>query len=144
MLENKKTELPQMDVLNATTHFNHPLLQAKNRHLFANPSLTLEAKMKLVREIWLAGLGAYSNSVNGVIVSGEKSSIYFENLLSRGKEVEHTFSLATHEKYISLNGLEKLIDNPNTLLRHQKKHQISLLQERVDALLKKLKQVQAK
>lgn len=103
--------------------------------------MSLAEKMQLVRTIWLAGLGAYSNSLTGQRMAGEKSSIFFEELLSRGKQVEYDCELSTHEQHISLHGLDKLAIPPR---RHQHEQaKIARLQARIEALAETLKRAQS-
>jgi len=102
--------------------------------------MSLADKMQLVRDIWLAGLGAYSNSLTGQRMSGEKSSIFFEQLLSRGKQIEYDYALSTHSQHVSLPGLDKFAVPPRCVQQEQAK--ISQLQAKIEVLSKTLDQAQ--
>jgi len=100
--------------------------------------VTLAAKMNFVRQVWLAGLGAYSHSIDGLNTAGEKSSMVFEELLRQGEKVDNAFKLHTTAEHISLHGLEKLIQRTYTKLTGIESDKINQLNDKLDALLAEL------
>ena len=100
--------------------------------------VTLAAKMNFVRQVWLAGLGAYSHSINELNIAGEKSSMFFEGLLRQGEKVDKTFKLHTTGGHISLHGLEKLIQRTCAKLTGIESDKINQLNDKLDALLAEL------
>ena len=103
-----------------------------------NVEVTLATKMNFVRQVWLAGLGAYSHSIDELNIAGEKSSMYFEELLRQGEKVDSAFKLHTTEEYISLHGLEKLIQRTYAKLTGIESDKITQLNDKLDALLAEL------
>lgn len=101
----------------------------------------LASKMHFVRLIWLAGLGAYSNSMDELVIAGEKSSTFFEELLSRGQEVDSAFKLHTSEQHISLNSLEKLMNRAYSKITGIDGHKFTQLNEKVDDLLRQIEAI---
>lgn len=97
--------------------------------------ITLATKMNFVRQIWLAGLGAYSHSIDELNIAGEKSSMFFEELLHQGEKVDRAFKLRTTGEYISLHGLEKLIQRTYAKLTGIESDKITQLNDKLDALL---------
>jgi len=114
--------------------------QYKGEHANDAP-VALASKMHFVRQIWLAGLGAYSNSMDELVIAGEKSSTFFEELLSRGKEVDHAFKLHTSEQHISLNSLEKLMNRAYSMITGIDGHKFTQLNEKVDDLLRQIEAI---
>jgi hypothetical protein len=104
-------------------------------------SVALASKMHFVRQIWLAGLGAYSNSMDELVIAGEKSSTFFEELLSRGKDVDNAFKLHTSEQYISLNSLEKLMNRAYSMITGIDGDKFTQLNEKVDDLLRQIEAI---
>jgi len=100
--------------------------------------VTLAAKMNFVRQVWLAGLGAYSHSIDELNIAGEKSSMFFEDLLRQGEKVDNAFKLHTTGEYISLHGLEKLIQRTCAKLTGIESDKITQLNNKLDALLLEL------
>lgn len=103
----------------------------------------LENKMNLAREIWLAGLGAYSKSVNEFAVAGQKSSNYFEALISSGKDVDARLNLYRSEyqhsgQQISLEGLEQLLDENRSRLIWLQGQKVVLLNRKIEGLLRQV------
>ncbi|WP_017223260.1 phasin family protein [Moritella dasanensis] len=103
-----------------------------------NIEVTLATKMNFVRQIWLAGLGAYSHSVDELNTAGEKSSMYFEDLLLQGEKVDSAFKLHTTGEHISLHGLEKLIQRTYAKLTGVESDKLTQLNDKLDALLAEL------
>jgi len=104
----------------------------------AEIEVTLATKMNFVRQIWLAGLGAYSHSIDELNIAGEKSSMVFEELLRQGEKVDRAFKLHTAGEYISLHGLEKLIQRTCAKLTGIESDKITQLNSKLDALLAEL------
>ena len=100
--------------------------------------VTLAAKMNFVRQVWLAGLGAYSHSIDELNIAGEKSSMFFEDLLRQGEKVDNAFKLHTTAEHISLHGLEKLIQRTCAKLTGIESDKINQLNNKLDALLAEL------
>lgn len=100
--------------------------------------VTLAAKMNFVRQVWLAGLGAYGHSIDELNSAGEKSSMVFEELLRKGEKVDSAFKLHTTAEHISLHGLEKLIQRTYAKLTGAENDKITQLNDKLDALLVKL------
>ncbi|MDX2320744.1 MAG: hypothetical protein QNK26_09140 [Moritella sp.] len=100
--------------------------------------VSLAAKMNFVRQIWLAGLGAYSHSIDELNTAGEKSSMIFEDLLRQGEKVDSTFKLHATAEHISLHGLEKLIQRTYTKLTGFEGDKITQLNNKLDALIAEL------
>ena len=100
--------------------------------------VTLAAKMNFVRQVWLAGLGAYSNSIEGLNIAGEKSSMFFEELLRQGEKVDNAFQLHTTAEHISLHGLEKLIQRTCAKFTGIESDKINQLNDKLDVLLAEL------
>jgi hypothetical protein len=105
-----------------------------------NPDVevTLATKMNFVRQVWLAGLGAYSHSVDELNTAGEKSSMYFEELLLQGEKVDSAFKLHTTGEHISLHGLEKLIQRTYAKLTGVENDKLTQLNDKLDTLLAEL------
>jgi len=102
--------------------------------------VTLAEKMNFVRQVWLAGLGAYSHSIDEINTAGEKSSMFFEDLLRQGEQVDSAFKLHTAGEYISLHGLERLIQRTYAKLTGIESDKINQLNDKLDALLAELKE----
>ncbi|GIC76387.1 phasin family protein [Moritella sp. F3] len=100
-----------------------------------NTEVTLATKMNFVRQVWLAGLGAYSHSIDELNNAGEKSSMVFEELLEQGEKVDRAFKLHTSGEYISLHGLDKLIQRTYAKLTGVECEKIDQLNDKLDALL---------
>ncbi|QFI38955.1 phasin family protein [Moritella marina ATCC 15381] len=109
-----------------------------NSQLDDKSELTLATKMNFVRQVWLAGLGAYSHSIDELNNVGEKSSMVFEELLEQGGKVDRAFKLHTTGEHISLHGLDKLIQRTYAKLTGVECEKIDLLNAKIDALLAEL------
>ena len=103
-----------------------------------NTEVTLATKMNFVRQVWLAGIGAYSHSIDELNNAGEKSSMVFEELLRQGEKVDSAFKLHTTGEYISLHGLDKLIQRTYTRITGIESEKINQLSDKLDALLAEL------
>lgn len=103
-----------------------------------NVEVTLATKMNFVRQVWLAGLGAYSHSIDELNMAGEKSSMYFEELLQQGEKVDNAFKLHTTMGHISLHGLEKLIQRTYAKLTGVESDKLMQLNDKLDVLLAEL------
>ena len=119
----------------AINDINNPDIEPQKEVDCDAVEITLATKMNFVRQIWLAGLGAYSNSIDGLNIAGEKSSMFFEELLRQGEKVDKTFKLHTAGEYISLHGLEALIQRTYTKLTGVESDRITQLNDKLDALL---------
>ncbi|SQD78796.1 phasin family protein [Moritella yayanosii] len=117
---------------------NNPDIESLDGIESAAVEVTLAAKMNFVRQVWLAGLGAYSNSIEGLNIAGEKSSMFFEELLRQGEKVDNEFKLHTTAEHISLHGLETLIQRTFTKLTGIESDKINQLNDKLDALLAEL------
>lgn len=126
----------------ATNDIHHPdiaLFSDGESHVDSEDvEVTLATKMNFVRQVWLAGLGAYSHSIEELNVAGEKSSMYFEELLRQGEKVDNAFKLHTTGEHISLHGLEKLIQRTYAKLTGIESNRINQLNDKLDALLAEL------
>lgn len=103
----------------------------------------LAIKMNIVRQIWLAGLGAYSYSIDELHIAGDKSSMFFEQLLRQGEKVDRRFKLHSAGEHISLNGLEKLLQRSCVTLARVEQNKverdkITRLNDKLDYLLLEL------
>ncbi len=103
----------------------------------------LENKMNLAREIWLAGLGAYSKSVAEFAVAGQKSSNFFEALISTGRDVDARFNLYRSEykhsgQQISLEGLELLLGENASRATWIEGQKVVLLNHKIEGLLQQV------
>lgn len=103
----------------------------------------LENQMNLAREIWLAGLGAYSKSVDDFAIAGQKSSNFFEALISSGKDMDARFNLYRSEyqrsgQQISLEGLELLLDEYKSRLVRLQGQRVVLLNRKIEGLLRQV------
>jgi len=120
----------------ATNDIHNPDIESKKD--MDAVEVTLATKMNFVRQIWLAGLGAYSNSIDGLNIAGEKSSMFFEELLHQGEKVDTAFKLHTTAEHISLHGLEKLIQRTYAKVTGIESDKIDQLNDKLDALLAEL------
>jgi len=120
----------------ATNDIHNPDIESKKD--MDAVEVTLATKMNFVRQIWLAGLGAYSNSIDGLNIAGEKSSMFFEELLHQGERVDTAFKLHTTAEHISLHGLEKLIQRTYAKVTGIESDKIDQLNDKLDALLAEL------
>ncbi len=120
----------------AINDIHNPDLESKKD--MDSVEVTLATKMNFVRQIWLAGLGAYSNSIDGLNIAGEKSSMFFEELLHQGEKVDTAFKLHTTAEHISLHGLEKLIQRTYAKVTGIESDKINQLNDKLDALLAEL------
>jgi hypothetical protein len=119
----------------ATNDIHNPDIESQKEVDGEAVEITLATKMNFVRQIWLAGLGAYSNSIDGLNIAGEKSSMFFEELLRQGAKVDKKFKLHTAGEYISLHGLEVLIQRTYTKLTGIENDRIIQLNDKLDDLL---------
>ncbi|QUM86489.1 MULTISPECIES: phasin family protein [unclassified Moritella] len=143
MRQNKKGTVNN-DVVNnnvlidnfvAINDINNPDIESQKEIDRDAAEITLATKMNFARQIWLAGLGAYSNSIDGLNIAGEKSSMFFEELLRQGEKVDNAFKLHTTAEHISLHGLEKLIQRTYAKLTGIESDKINQLNDKLDALL---------
>ena len=113
-----------------------------NRHRATQDasSITLSGKINFVRQIWLAGLGAYGHSVNELTIAGDKSSSVFSALVSRGQTVDDVFKLYTSQQHISLISLERLMNSTYGKLTGGDAQKIDRLSSKIDALILLLQQ----
>lgn len=103
--------------------------------------VSLTEKMNFVRQIWLAGLGAYSHSIDELNSAGEKSSMFFEELLRQGEKVDNTFKLHATAEHISLHGLERLIQRTYAKLTGVEVDKLTQLNDKIDTLLAELAEI---
>lgn len=143
MRQNKKGTVNN-DVVNnnvlidnfvANNDINNPDIESQKEIDRDAVKITLATKMNFARQIWLAGLGAYSNSIDGLNIAGEKSSMFFEELLRQGEKVDNAFKLHSTAEHISLHGLEKLIQRTYAKLTGIESDKINQLNDKLDALL---------
>ncbi|CED58681.1 Putative uncharacterized protein [Moritella viscosa] len=143
MRQNKNSNVTN-DVVNnnvlidncvAINDIHNPDIKSSKKADGDTVEITLATKMNVVRQIWLAGLGAYGNSIDGLNIAGEKSSMFFEELLRQGEKVDKTFKLHTAGEYISLHGLETLIQRTYTKLTGVESDRITQLNNKLDNLL---------
>lgn len=114
------------------------LKEQRSSQVPENTEVTLATKMNFVRQVWLAGLGAYSHSIDELNNAGEKSSMVFEELLEQGEKVDRAFKLHTTGEYISLHGLDKLIQRTYAKVTGVERDKIDQLNAKLDALLAQL------
>ncbi|QUM82179.1 phasin family protein [Moritella sp. 5] len=122
----------------ANNDINNPDIESQKEIDRDAVKITLATKMNFARQIWLAGLGAYSNSIDGLNIAGEKSSMFFEELLRQGEKVDNAFKLHSTAEHISLHGLEKLIQRTYAKLTGIESDKINQLNDKLDALLAEL------
>jgi len=122
----------------ANNDINNPDIESQKEIDRDAVKITLATKMNFARQIWLAGLGAYSNSIDGLNIAGEKSSMFFEDLLRQGEKVDNAFKLHSTAEHISLHGLEKLIQRTYAKLTGIESDKINQLNDKLDALLAEL------
>jgi len=122
----------------ATNDIHNPDIESSQGTDSDAVEVTLAAKMNFVRQVWLAGLGAYSHSIDELNIAGEKSSMFFEELLRQGEKVDNAFKLHVTGEYISLHGLERLIQRTCAKLTGIEGEKITQLNEKLDALLAEL------
>ena len=147
MRQNENCNSNNNDVVNnnviidnfiAINDINNPAIESPDGIESAAVEVTLAAKMNFVRQVWLAGLGAYSNSIEGLNIAGEKSSMFFEELLRQGEKVDNAFQLHTTAEHISLHGLEKLIQRTCAKFTGIESDKINQLNDKLDVLLAEL------
>lgn len=107
-----------------------------------NVSAELLIQMQFIREISLAGLAAYNDSLERSELSfsqrsngdNKKGDIAFEELLALGKEVEYQFSLKQDEEHISLSGMQMLLEYGYASAEQRKAEEINHLMSKIETL----------